>query len=324
MADDAAVPVRLFPQGSELKLPPYPRPRVVPPPPKYQALEAAIDEITESYDRGDPIDSLESAALPNRRRCIEALQELEPLLFMGFYATSPLHRDNLRHRVAEHAHRAHDMLVDQIARALTYHHWVGRDSGARKVTPTSSEDIVVELFREIPKIRRLLATDVRAAFDSDPAAESIEDVVFSYPSITAVATYRIAHELFKRGVPMIPRILTEHAHAVTGIDIHPGAQIGEGFFIDHGTGVVIGATAVIGDQVKLYQGVTLGALSVPNRGDDKKRHPTLEDRVTVYAGATILGGDTVVGEGTVVGANVWLMESTAPGAKVFGGPKRQI
>ena len=188
-----------------------------------------------------------------------------------------------------------------------------------------SEEVVLRLFHKIPELRRILNTDVRAAFEGDPAASSIEEVVFSYPSIRAISAYRVAHELFLDGVPMIPRIITEHAHSRSGIDINPGAQIGESFFIDHGTGVVIGATAVIGRKVKLYQGVTLGALSVSrgdiNGGRRDKRHPTIEDDVTIYAGASIHGGETVIGKGSVIGGNVWLTKSVPPGSKIFGRAK---
>ncbi|HJK89260.1 MAG TPA: serine O-acetyltransferase EpsC [Polyangiaceae bacterium LLY-WYZ-15_(1-7)] len=288
-------------------------------PKQYRELEDAIDAIAGSYDADQPINNLESAALPNKRKTIEALRELEPVLFMGFYATRALNRDNLRHAVAEHLYRAHDLLVDQIERALTYQNWYGRCENCPE--PGSGEDIVIGLFRQIPELRRVLNTDLKAAFEGDPAAESIEEIVFSYPSVTAITAYRLAHLIRKARVPMIPRIFTEYAHGKTGIDIHPGATIGESFFIDHGTGVVIGESAVIGQNVKLYQGVTLGALSVPRRGPWVKRHPTLEDDVTVYAGATILGGDTVIGKGSVIGGNVWLTESVPPGSKVFGRAK---
>ncbi|MEM9188030.1 MAG: serine O-acetyltransferase EpsC [Myxococcota bacterium] len=288
-------------------------------PKQYKALEEAIDSVVESYQGSQPINNLESAALPNKRKVTEAFRELEPVLFMGFYASRGLNRDNLRHVIAEHLYRAHDQFVEQIERALTYQNWYGLCEDCPE--PGSGEDIVLRLFRAVPEIRRKLNTDLKAAFEGDPAAESIEEIVFSYPSLQAITAYRVAHELYKARVPMIPRILTEYAHSDTGIDIHPGAQIGESFFIDHGSGVVIGATAVIGDEVKLYQGVTLGALSVPRRGNKEKRHPTLEDKVTVYSGATILGGDTVIGKGSVIGGNVWLVDSVPPGSKVFGGPK---
>lgn len=307
-------------------------------PKQYRELETAIDAVVESYDEGRPIDNLESAALPNKRAVIEALRELQPVLFAGFYATRALSRDNLRHTIAEHLYRAHDLLVEQIERALNYEAWLGRKSRANSEAPDaagvpgpqvprrpaapcpgSGEDVVLSLFDALPEIRRLLDGDLQAAFEGDPSSESIDEVVFSYPSVAALTAYRVAHRLWEEGVPLLPRILTEHAHSRTGIDIHPGATIGERFFIDHGTGVVIGETAVIGDDVKLYQNVTLGALSVPrDRGDRRKRHPTLEDEVTVYSGATILGGDTVIGRGSIIGGNVWITKSVAPGSKIFG------
>lgn len=286
-------------------------------PKRFRELEATIDGVVASYTGQLEIDTLESAALPNKRAVIEALEHLKSAMLMGFYATRALDRDNLRHGIAEHMYAAHHLLVEQIERALTYERWIGRTEA---VPPAGSgEEVVLELFRAIPELRRLLDADVRAAYQGDPAAKNVEEVVFSYPSVEAIAAYRIANRLCRAGVPMIPRIISEHAHSRTGIDISPGAEIGERFFIDHGTGVVIGETAVLGDDVKLYQGVTLGALSVPRRDEvKKKRHPTLEDGVTIYAGATILGGDTVIGKGSVIGGNVWLTQSVPPGSKVFG------
>jgi serine O-acetyltransferase len=189
--------------------------------------------------------------------------------------------------------------------------------------PEWSEEVVLQLFRALPGLRRTLNADVVAAYDGDPAAKSVEEVVFSYPAIEAITAYRIAHVLYSEQVEMIPRIISEHAHSKTGIDIHPGARIGERFFIDHGTGVVIGETSVIGRNVKIYQGVTLGALSVPRGGDAPRRgqrHPTIEDNVTIYSGATILGGETVIGEGSVIGGNVWLVHSVPPGSKITYEP----
>ena len=242
---------------------------------------------------------------------------------MGFYTTRALNRTNLRYAVSEHLYPAQDILVEQIDRAVRYQERMGQVS---EIKPEGwSEDVVLRLFQKIPELRRVLNSDVRAAYDGDPAAASIEEVIFSYPSIQAITAYRVAHELCESNVPMIPRIITEHAHSKSGIDINPCAQIGESFFIDHGTGVVIGATSVIGRNVKLYQGVTLGALSVSwdeARGcHGTKRHPTIEDDVTIYAGASIHGGDTVIGKGSVIGGNVWLTKSVPPGSKIFGRAK---
>lgn len=285
-------------------------------PKRFHELEDAIDGVFRSYSGKLEIDNLESSALPNKRAVIDAFERLKHALFMGFYSTRTLTRDNLRLGLAEHLYASYCVLVEQIERALTYDQWMGRSAD---VLPAGSgEEVVLALFREIPELRRLINADVRAAYEGDPAAKNVEEIVFSYPSLEAIVAYRVAHRLFLAGVPMIPRIITEYAHSRTGVDINPGAHIGERFFIDHGTGVVIGETSVIGNGVKLYQGVTLGALSVDNRDEQGKRHPTLEDAVTIYAGATILGGETVIGEGSVIGGNVWLTRSVPPGSRIFG------
>jgi len=284
---------------------------------RYEELESVIDQVAASYSGNREIDSLESAALPNRRAVIEALNRLKPVIYMGFYSTRPLSRGNLRHAISEHLHPACEILVEQIGRALQYEQTCGHATTPHD--PGWSEAVVMRLFNKLPELRALMNEDVIAAFDGDPAAQSVEEVIFSYPAIQAITTHRIAHELYREGVPMIPRIMSEHAHGKTGIDIHPGAQIGRSFFIDHGTGTVIGETSIIGNHVRLYQGVTLGALS-PRRDEGalfrrKKRHPTIEDNVTIYSGATILG-DTVIGEGSIIGGNVWLVESVPPRSKV--------
>ena len=190
----------------------------------------------------------------------------------------------------------------------------------------SPDGVVLRFVERLPAVRALVAEDVEAAFEGDPAAKSFAEIVVAYPSIRAIAIYRIAHELHGEGVPVLPRMMTEHAHDRTGIDLHPGAKVGRRFFIDHGTGVVIGETSEIGDRVRLYQGVTLGARS-PRHGESlrgTKRHPTIEDDVTIYAHATILGGETVIGSGSVIGGNVWLMESVPPGSKVIAEPARHL
>jgi serine O-acetyltransferase len=281
-------------------------------------LEAAIDRVVESYSGGHEIDSLESAALPNSRAVIEALNHLKPVVYLGFYSRKPLSRSSLRFAVSEHIYPAYDLLVEQIHRAVTYH-----DTYLLRQAPRQrqwSQAAVMRFFARLPAIRDLLNKDVLAAYEGDPAAKSVEEVIFSYPAIEAITTYRLAHELYSEQVPMIPRIMSEYAHNQTGIDIHPGAQIGESFFIDHGTGTVIGETCTIGNHVKLFHGVTLGALSLPRTGVEQirnqKRHPTIEDDVTIYSGATILGGSTVIGRGSIIGGNVWLTESVPPGTKI--------
>ncbi|MDB5213286.1 MAG: Serine acetyltransferase [Myxococcaceae bacterium] len=285
-------------------------------PKRFRELEEAIDGVHASYEGKLEIDNLESSALPNKRAVVEAFERLKHALFMGFYSTRSLTKENLRHGLAEHLYAAYCVLVEQIDRALTYDHWMGRTD--RVLPGGSGEGVVLSLFKDIPEIRRLINADVKAAYEGDPAAKNVEEIVFSYPSFEAIVAYRVANRLYRAGVPMIPRIITEHAHSRTGVDINPGATIGERFFIDHGTGVVIGETTVIGNDVKIYQGVTLGALSVANRDEGGKRHPTLEDDVTIYAGATILGGNTVIGAGSVIGGNVWLTKSVPAGSRVFG------
>jgi len=286
-----------------------------------QDLELAIDDVVKSYDGPEEINNLESAALPNKRAVVEAYNHIKPVVYLGFYSLRSLRRENLRFAVSEHLYPAFESLVEQIDRALTYETGVGRAKGG---FPAGwAEEVVLRLFKALPNVRRVLNTDVLAAFDGDPAARSVEEIVFSYPAIEAITAHRVAHVLYQEQVPMIPRIIAEYAHSRTGIDLHPGASIGEGFFLDHGTGTVVGETSRIGNNVKLYQGVTLGALSTRRReceqdGFTKQRHPTLEDNVTIYAGATILGGDTVVGAGSVVGGNVWLVSSVPPGSKIFG------
>jgi serine O-acetyltransferase len=287
-------------------------------------LEAAIAAVAASYGAGRLVDSLSSAQLPSKRQVIEALAHLKATMYLGYYSTGFVDEAKLHFAVGAHLYPAYDILVEQIRRAASYEGF--RTAGVPR-DPAWPETVVLGLLREIPDLRAMLSKDVLAAFQGDPAANSVEEVIFSYPSIEAITTHRIAHVLYAEGVPMLPRIMSEHAHAATGIDIHPGAQIGESFFIDHGTGVVIGETTVIGNRVKIYQGVTLGALSLARGvpGTTKtggKRHPTLEDDVTIYAGATILGGDTVIGAGSVIGGNAWLVESVPPGSRIaYEAPK---
>ncbi|HXS17377.1 MAG TPA: serine O-acetyltransferase EpsC [Polyangiaceae bacterium] len=292
-------------------------------------LERAIDSITASYDGPELINNLESAALPNRQAVIEAYRHIAPLIYMGFFSTRPLNRNNLRYSVSEHVYPAYENLCEQIERAISYE--LNRQR-MQEDAAAFAHRATVALLGRLPELRQMLNEDASTAYELDPAARSVEEVIFSYPTLEAITAHRVAHVLHKQGVPMIPRIISEYAHSRTGIDIHPGATIGRKAFIDHGTGVVVGETAVIGNDVKLYQGVTLGALSTrrgphavaladTQGGTPRKRHPTIEDKVTIYAGATILGGDTVVGEGSVIGGNVWLVKSVPPGSKIFGRPR---
>jgi serine O-acetyltransferase len=281
-------------------------------------LKETLPEITEAivatYTECSHINHLGHRPLPSREAVVEILDDLLDILYPGFVRRQNLHMGNVEYHVGDLVDGLHDKLTQQIARALR--HDYDADGGDVDFEALAQQK-AVELLRRLPDLRVVLEQDVQAAFTGDPAAKGYHEIIFCYPGLEAVTVYRIAHELLLAGVPLIPRMMTEQAHSKTGIDIHPGARIGPSFFIDHGTGVVIGETCDIGARVKLYQGVTLGALSFPRDSSGniirgKKRHPTLEDDVVVYANATILGGDTTVGHHAVVGSSVMLTRSVEP------------
>lgn len=278
-------------------------------------LDQRIDRILESYSSLGGINLGDSHNFPNRASVISVLTDIENVIFPGIREDFVLDTDTLRFVTGERLHRIVRNLTNEVLKAIKYICTKeNRDgTGCYKY----SEQIVLALIDEIPEIRRLSCTDASAALEGDPAARSTEEVILSYPGVEALMVHRVAHFLHTKGVPIVPRIMSEYVHGRTGIDIHPGATIGEECFIDHGTGVVIGETCVIGRHVKIYQGVTLGALSVKKVFADKKRHPTIEDNVTIYAGATILGGETVIGEGSVIGGNTWITASVAPKSKIY-------
>jgi serine O-acetyltransferase len=255
--------------------------------------------------------------LPNHEEIIEITKLLRELLFPGYFGKRNLDEKSIDYHIGDLLITINEKLKEQIASLLRHRSDV--DDALRGVDPCEkAEDICCKFFRKLPMIREYLVSDVQATFDGDPAAFDKDEVIFSYPGILAISVYRLAHELYLLSVPLIPRIMTEYAHSKTGIDINAGATIGKYFFIDHGTGIVIGETTEIGNNVKIYQGVTLGALST--RGGQslrgKKRHPTLEDDVTVYSGASIFGGETVIGRGAVIGSNVFITQSIPAGTKV--------
>lgn len=281
-------------------------------------LKEGLPEITEAlvatYTECRHINHLGHRPLPSREAVVDILTDLLDILYPGFVRRQNLHLGNVEYHVGDIIDGLHDKLTQQITRALRHEHCGGQHDCDFEAL---AQQKAVGLLRRLPEVRAVLEQDVEAAFLGDPAAKSHHEIIFCYPGLEAITVYRLAHELTNLGVPLIPRMMTEYAHSKTGIDIHPGARIGPGFFIDHGTGVVIGETCDIGLHVKLYQGVTLGALSFPRdaagniiRG--KKRHPTLEDDVVVYANATILGGDTVIGHHAVIGSNVWLTQGVEP------------
>ena len=283
-----------------------------------QKIKDVVDELIQTYKGDSGINFIDVSNLPVRDKIIDILELLTEILFPGYTGKRSVKKSNIDFIVIDVLYHVYSELTEQIEKAYRYQCRMEEcDTGdCRRM----AEDATLHLLTQLPKIRQLLKGDVDAAFGGDPAAKSYEEIVISYPCITAIATYRIAHELYLRDVPLIPRIMGECAHSKTGIDIHPGATIGRNFFIDHGTGVVIGETTIIGDNVKIYQGTTLGAMSFPKdeRGriiKGQKRHPTIEDDVTIYAEATILG-DVTIGRGAIIGGNVWVKQSVPAGFTV--------
>lgn len=289
-----------------------------------EQLPNLTNRIVATYSEVGSINHLGHCPLPQYEAVVEILEDLKEVLYPGYRRRVGLHSGNVTYHAGDLIDGLHDKLTVQIGRALQHE---ARVRGLDACTPgrddyeAKGQAIAITFLERIPDLRRVLATDVQAAFDGDPACQSVDEVIFCYPGLDAVTVYRLAHELCVLGVPLIPRMMTEWAHKETGIDIHPGAKIGKYFFIDHGTGVVIGETCDIGEHVKIYQGVTLGALSFPTDAEGnlirgKKRHPTIEDRVVIYASATILGGATVIGHDSVIGSSVWLTSSVEPFATV--------
>jgi serine O-acetyltransferase len=282
-----------------------------------EALDKAVDGLLGSYERSGGVNHAAGPNLPSREAVIRALEDIETLVFPGFRQEDGIDDSNIGLVVGELVHRAAKVLSREVERSIEYRNRLAGRPGCPAACHLEARDLVVRFFEAFPSLRQALMEDIDAAYRGDPAAKSLEEVILAYPGLEAIVVHRVAHFFWEEGLPLIPRMMSEHVHGRTGIDIHPGATIGRRFFIDHGTGVVIGETAVIGDDVKLYQGVTLGALSVRKENGDTKRHPTIEDGVTIYSGATILGGCTVVGRGSVIGGNVWLTHSVPPHSKVY-------
>lgn len=284
-----------------------------------EKLPPIVDAIVDTCSDADVFSHIDHAPLASEAYVADLIAGLRELVFPGYFSREKLDPVNYRYALGQTASRVFDRLVEQITHSVR-HECLRHDLACSHCGERGRAGALA-VMESLPAVRRILATDVRAAFDGDPAARSYDEVIFAYPGLYAIAVYRLAHQLHRIEVPLLPRLMTEHAHSLTGIDIHPGATIGERFVIDHGTGVVIGETTEIGDNVRIYQGVTLGALSLPRDAGErlrgKKRHPTLEDDVIVYSGATILGGDTVIGARSVIGGNVWLTESVPPDTRVI-------
>ncbi len=282
-------------------------------------LPAVADGIIDHCQDGQCFTHVDFEPIPSREAVINIIRKFRQILFPGYFNTVKLDPVNLRYNMGQLVSIVFDQLSEQIARSLR-HDCFRYEKRCLECTEEGHR-LALAVLEATPEVRKMMAADVRAAYDGDPAAKSYDEIIFSYPGILAIMVYRIAHVLHQYDVPLLPRIMTEYAHSVTGIDIHPGAQISERFVIDHGTGVVIGETTEIGNNVRIYQGVTLGALSLPKDAGEKlrgkKRHPTIEDDVIIYAGSTILGGDTIIGARSVIGGNVWLTESVPPDTKVL-------
>jgi serine O-acetyltransferase len=293
-----------------------------------KSLGSIVEEILESYQRIGGINHIGGTNLPSRQSIIRIVTDLESVIFPGFREDDMIYPDEVKFVIAERVARLTNNLATEIQKSLCFRM---RKEGKASSPNTNNfretsecriiaEELAGDLIGSIPRIREMVRRDVEAAFDGDPAAQSHEEVILSYPGVEAVIVHRIAHEMWARDIPLIPRMMSEYIHGKTGIDIHPGATIGEYFFIDHATGVVIGETTVIGKHVKIYQGVTLGALSVRKSESNKKRHPTIEDHVVIYAGATILGGDTTIGKRSVIGGNAWITSSIPAGSRIYNTP----
>ena len=278
--------------------------------------ERVVSNLIESYKKYDITGRIDTENMLSKSTVIEVVGEIRKVLFPGFFDKNRVRSEYMKFLVGERLEFIQYNLQKQIAKALGNQELCSECK--KSAINAKAEEIVYKFLEKLETIRDYLYTDIKAAYDGDPAAYSTDEIIFSYPGVFAVTVYRIAHELWLLEVPMIPRIMTEYAHSSTGIDIHPGATIGKYFFIDHGTGIVIGETTQIGDNVKIYQGVTLGALSTRKGQELKgvKRHPTIGDNVTIYSGTTILGGDTVIGNGATIGGNAFIVSSISEGMKV--------
>ncbi len=292
-----------------------------------------LRRIVESIRADSRISHMSAAPLPMRDEIVELVARLRWLMFPGFVGPRNLDADGLEAHVRDLMNDVSDRLLMQVAAALRYQKGLsplpaGEASRASDGCEAQAKDIVIAYFKMLANVRRMLSLDVQAAYDDDPAAHHTDEVIFCYPGLFALSVHRLSHELYRLNVPLLPRIMSEYAHSLTGIDIHPGAVIGQSCFIDHGTGVVVGETARIGDHCTIYQGVTLGAKAFPKDETGQlirgaKRHPTLEDHVTIYAGATVLGGDTVIGANCVINGGVLVTQSIPPG-HVVRGPKIDV
>jgi serine O-acetyltransferase len=287
--------------------------------PLYEKIPAVVRKLMKLLDDKNSFSHVEPIPIPSNESVVQLIHQARRIMFPGYFTQSTLAQANLEYYLGQETTCFLENLSRQIISA--FQHDCFRLNLPCNKCPEKGHEISLKIVQELPIIKKLLDTDIRAAYEGDPAAKGYDEIIFSYPGLMAISIYRLANLLHKYKVPVIPRIMTEHAHSLTGIDIHPGATIDESFFIDHGTGVVIGETTEIGRHVRLYQGVTLGALSLPKDAGDqfryKKRHPTIEDDVIIYSNTTVLGGETVIGARSVIGGNIWITESVPPDTKVL-------
>jgi len=281
-----------------------------------QSISGLVENIICDYDKDRAIDKVNTFNQPDKETLVDIIHKLQQIIFPGYFRNRGYRTYTIRNNLTMLLEDVVYNLSKQISGVLSYNPKYADFSESR--LRSEADSLALQFMEKLPQIREYMETDVQAAYDGDPAATSIDEVIFSYPGVYAIMINRIAHELFLLDIPLIPRMMTEHAHSVTGIDIHPGATIGKYFCIDHGTGIVVGETTVIGNNVKIYQGVTLGALSTKGgqKLRNKRRHPTIEDNVTIYSGASILGGETVIGEGVVVGGNAFITKSIESHSRV--------
>ena len=286
---------------------------------KHHLIPGVVKRLMQSWSTKECYEHISPVAIPSHRAIIDIIKQARRILFPGYFTSARLHASNLEYYIGKETTELYDKLTEQITMAIR--HDCRRHSQNCTNCELRASEMAYRLIDKLPEIASILAHDIRATLEGDPASKSPDEVIFSYPGLQAITVYRLAHELQNLRAPIIPRIMTEWAHGETGIDINPGATIGPGLFIDHGTGVVIGETTIIGKNVRLYQGVTLGALSLPRDAGEKlrhqKRHPTIEDNVIIYSNTTVLGGDTVIGANSVIGGNIWLTESVSTGTKVL-------
>jgi serine O-acetyltransferase len=296
---------------------------------KKSSLPRLVKEISENYDVYGGINHIDGKALPSRKVVIKILEDILSVLFPGYLKNENLTTSNTSDFLSETLDSIYSRLVVEVDKSLKYF-CKKHKKCAEDICLEFAQVIVSEVLDELCDIRVMLSGDIQAAYEGDPAAKSVDEVILSYPCVLAISTYRVAHQLHVRGVPLIPRIMSEYAHSITGIDIHPGATIGKNFFIDHGTSVIIGETTEIGDNVKIYQGVTLGALSFPK--DEKgnlikgiKRHPTVGNNVIIYSNASILGSKAIIGDGSIIGGNVWITTKIPKGTIIsLKPPKHKV